>query len=164
MSFESRETKNNGIIFTAWKNEFFFCIDGKSTKHLEWAGQWPGHGYQKLCAKRNFYLCPLAIPNFGEKDSATSCAAYNYPTPNRRSGQPLIFGFETIRSTGTCIQLFTTTSSIFFFGVCKKSDNWDPMIKRPELQHCQTKTSSWLLTEEGDSGGSKSLRILKMTR
>ena len=26
MSFESRETKNNGIIFTAWKNEFFFAL------------------------------------------------------------------------------------------------------------------------------------------
>ena len=32
----------------------------------------------------------------------------------RRSEQPLIFGFEIIRSTGTCIQLFSTISSNFF--------------------------------------------------
>ena len=57
---------------------------------------------------------PIWDPNFRENDSVTSCATYNSPTPNRRSGQTLMLGFETIRSLGTCIQLFTTTSLIFF--------------------------------------------------
>ena len=56
---------------------------------------------------------PISYPNFGEKDSVTSCATYNSPTPNKRSGQPLIFDFETIGSIGTLIQLFTTTLLIF---------------------------------------------------
>ena len=57
---------------------------------------------------------PISDQNFGEKDSVTSCAPTNSPTPIRTLGQPLIFGFETIRTIGTCIQLVTTKSTIFF--------------------------------------------------
>ena len=38
----------------------------------------------------------------------------NSPTPNRRSGQPMNFGFDTIRSMGAYIQLFTTISPNYF--------------------------------------------------
>ena len=53
---------------------------------------------------------PICNRNFGEKDSVTSCAPTNSPTPIQTLGQPLIFGFETI----TCIQLVTTKSTKFF--------------------------------------------------
>ena len=72
--------------------------------------------YPELCAKCNFYFCQLPIgnSNFGERDGVISCAPTNSPTPNGRSRQPLIFGFETIRSIGNRIQLFTTISLNFF--------------------------------------------------
>ena len=57
---------------------------------------------------------PISDRNFGEKDSVTSCAPTNSPTPIQTLGQPLIFGFETIRTIGTCIQLVTTKSTNFF--------------------------------------------------
>ena len=53
--------------------------------------------------------------HFGEKESVTSCAPTNSPTPIRTLGQPLIFGFETIRTIGTYIQLVTAKSTIFFW-------------------------------------------------
>ena len=78
--------------------------------------------------KTQLLFIPISYLNFGEKDSVTSCATSNSPTPNRRSGQTLMLGFETIRSLSTCIKLFTNTLLIFF-GVCKKSDNCDPTKK-----------------------------------
>ena len=58
---------------------------------------------------------PISDPNFGEKDSVTSCAPSNSPTPNQRSGQPMIF-FGDLQSMGTCIQLVTTISQNNFRG------------------------------------------------
>ena len=52
--------------------------------------------------------------NFGEKDSVTSCAPTNSPSLIRTLGQSLIFGFKTIWTIGTCIQLATTKSTNFF--------------------------------------------------
>ena len=53
--------------------------------------------------------------NFGEKDSVTSCAPTNSPSLIRTLGQPLIFGFKTIRTIGTCIQLATSKSTNFLW-------------------------------------------------
>ena len=58
-------------------------------------------------------------PNFGEKDSATSCAPTNSPTPIQTLRQPLIFDFETIWTIGTCVQLVNTKSTNFF----RRSEN-----------------------------------------
>ena len=55
--------------------------------------------------------------NFGEKDSVASCAPTNSPSPIRTLGQPLIFGSETIRTIGTCIQLGTTKSTKKFLEI-----------------------------------------------
>ena len=74
----------------------------------------------RAMCKTQLILLPISDPNFEEKESVKSFAPTNSATPNRRSGQPMIFGFDTIQSMGTCIQLSSTTSSIFF-GVCKKS-------------------------------------------
>ena len=57
---------------------------------------------------------PISDLNFGEKDNVTSCAPTNSLTPNWRSGQPMIFVFDDLRSLGTCIQLVTTISPNFF--------------------------------------------------
>ena len=57
---------------------------------------------------------PICDRNFGEKDSVTSWAPTNSPSPIRTFEQPLIFGFETIWTIGTCIQLVTTKSTNFF--------------------------------------------------
>ena len=57
---------------------------------------------------------PISDWNFREKDSVTSCAPTNSLTPIQTLGQPLIFGFGTIRTIGTCIQLVSTKSTIFF--------------------------------------------------
>ena len=70
--------------------------------------------------KTQLILLPISDPNFEEKESVKSLAPTNSATPNWSSGQPMIFGFDTIQSMGTCIQLSSTTPSIFF-GVCKKS-------------------------------------------
>ena len=65
---------------------------------------------------------PISYQNFGEKDSVTSCAPTNSPTPIQTLEQPLIFGFEILRKLGTCIQLVTTKSTNFS-GDLKKLDN-----------------------------------------
>ena len=57
---------------------------------------------------------PTCDQNFGKKDSVTSCAPTNSLSLIRTLGQPLIFGLETILTIGTCIQLVTTKSTIFF--------------------------------------------------
>ena len=57
---------------------------------------------------------PISDWNYREKDSVTSCAPTNSPTPIRTLGQPLILGFETIWTIGTFIQLVTTKLMIFF--------------------------------------------------
>ena len=57
---------------------------------------------------------PICYCNFGEKDSVTSWAPTNSPSPFRTLGQPLIFGFETIRTISTCIQLVTTKFTNYF--------------------------------------------------
>ena len=57
---------------------------------------------------------PIYDRNFREKDSVTSCSPTNSPSPIWTLGQPLIFGFETIWTIGTCIQLVTTKSMNFF--------------------------------------------------
>ena len=57
---------------------------------------------------------PISDLNFGEKDNVTSGAPTNSLTPNWRSGQPMIFVFDDLRSLGTCIQLVTTISPNFF--------------------------------------------------
>ena len=54
---------------------------------------------------------PICDRNFGEEDSVTSCAPANSPSPIQTLGQPLIFGFETIRTIGTCIKLVTAKST-----------------------------------------------------
>ena len=50
---------------------------------------------------------PISDLKFGEKKSVTSC-------PIWRSGQPMIFVFDDLRSMGTYIQLVTTISLNFF--------------------------------------------------
>ena len=60
-------------------------------------------------------------------DSVTSCAPTNSPTPIWTLGQPLIIGFETIQTIGTCIQLVTNKSTNFFRR-SEKVTNWDPML------------------------------------
>ena len=57
---------------------------------------------------------PISDWNFGEKDSVTSSAPTNSLCPIQTVAEPLIFGFETIRTIGTCIQLVTTKSTNFF--------------------------------------------------
>ena len=57
---------------------------------------------------------PICDRNFREKDSVTGCVPTNYLTPIQILGQPLILGFETIQTIGTCIQLVTTKSTNFF--------------------------------------------------
>ena len=57
---------------------------------------------------------PISDKNFGEKDSFTGCAPTNSPTPNQRSGHPMIFVFDSLPSMGTCIKLVTTKSTNFF--------------------------------------------------
>ena len=69
---------------------------------------------------------PICNRNLREKDIVTCCAPTNSPSPIRALGQSLIFGFETIRTIGTCMQLVTTQSTNFS-ELLKKSDNWDPL-------------------------------------
>ena len=57
---------------------------------------------------------PIWDQNFEEKDSVTSCAPANSPSPIQTIGQPLNFGFETIQTIGICIQLVTTKYTNFF--------------------------------------------------
>ena len=58
---------------------------------------------------------PISDWNFGEKGSVTSWAPTNSPTQTIRTlGQPVIFGFESIRTIGTRFQLVTTKATNFF--------------------------------------------------
>ena len=59
---------------------------------------------------------PISDRNFREKDSVTTCAPTNSPTPTETLGQPLMagLGFETILTIGTCIQWVTTKAMNFF--------------------------------------------------
>ena len=81
---------------------------------------------------------PFCNRNFGEKDSVTSCAPTNSPTPIRTLGQPLIFGFETIQTIGTYIQL-VTAKSMNFFQRYVKAGQW--------RSYAFSKWLSWILVE-----------------
>ena len=67
--------------------------------------------YPDLCAKLLFM--PIRDGNFGEKDSLTSCAPTNSPTPKWKSKHPMIFVFDNLWSMGTCIKLVITKSTNF---------------------------------------------------
>ena len=72
---------------------------------------------------------PISDWNLEEKDSVTSCAPTNSPTPIWTLGQPLMFGFETIRTIGTCIYAcmhLVLPNLQKISEDLKKSDNWDP--------------------------------------
>ena len=80
--------------------------------------------YPELCAKRNFYSCQLAIRITKKRILlVTTCTPTNSPTPIRTLGQSLFFGFETIWTIDTCIQLVTTKSTKNFCEI------WNSRIK-----------------------------------
>ena len=67
--------------------------------------------------------------NFGEKDSVTSCAPTNSPTPIRTLGQPLIFGFETIQTIGICIQSINFFQTFEKIGPLRSYNNFQLHVK-----------------------------------
>ena len=96
---------------------------------------------------------PICDRNFKEKDSVTSWAPTNNPSPIWTLGQPLIFGFETIRTIGTCIQLVTTKSMNFFrtfekVGPLRSYENFHRKktadVAEANQRHYLTESEQWL--------------------
>ena len=81
----------------------------------------------RVCANSNIVLCPLAIPNFGEKDSVTSCTPTILQLQIRDQDSLLFWVLTPFSQLGTCIKLSTTTPLIFY-GVRKMWDNYKKKI------------------------------------